>query len=100
MICAQPVPWRSLMLICLLQMQASCCSTLQYVKQFDGTIINVPSDHRIVEMPPSTKGVASTRLGMYGIPDVLEEVMVERDILLAEYAASGFILPVFLQPGH
>lgn len=30
--------------------------TLQYVKQFDGTIINVPSDHRIVEMPPSTKG--------------------------------------------
>ena len=48
MICAQPVPWRSLMLICLLQMQGIMLRTLQYVKQFDGTIINVPSDHRIV----------------------------------------------------
>ncbi|HAE35353.1 MAG TPA: dihydroorotase, partial [Bacteroidetes bacterium] len=62
--------------------------TLQYVKQFDGTIINVPSDHRIVGNATINEGVMSTRLGMYGIPDVLEEVMVERDILLAEYAAS------------
>ncbi len=62
--------------------------TLQYVKLFDGTIINIPSDHSIVGNATINEGNMSTRLGMYGIPDVLEEIMVQRDIKLAEYADS------------
>jgi dihydroorotase len=62
--------------------------TLQYVKMFDGTIINVPGDHKVVGNASVNEGLMSTRLGMYGIPDVLEEIMVTRDILLAEYAQS------------
>lgn len=61
---------------------------LQYVKLFNGTIINVPSDHTIVGNASVNEGVMSTSLGMYGIPDVLEEIMVQRDILLASYAGS------------
>ena len=62
--------------------------TLQYVKLFDGTIINIPSDHTIVGNATINEGTMSTNLGMYGIPDVLEEIMVERYIKLAEYAGS------------
>lgn len=62
--------------------------TLQYVKQFKGTIMNVPGDHRIVGNAAVNEGVMSMQLGMYGIPDVLEEIMVIRDIQLAEYSGS------------
>lgn len=62
--------------------------SLQYVKPFTGVIINIPNDHRIVGNANVNEGEMSVSLGMYGIPDVLEELMVIRDIKLAEYAGS------------
>lgn len=61
---------------------------LQYVKPFSGVIINIPNDHRIVGNANVNEGAMSVQLGMYGIPDILEELMVIRDITLAEYAGS------------
>ncbi|MBC8173610.1 MAG: dihydroorotase [Chitinophagales bacterium] len=61
---------------------------LQYVKPFNGTIINIPNDHAIVGNANVHEGVMSMQLGMYGIPSVLEELMVIRDIKLVEYTNS------------
>ncbi|MBC8046373.1 MAG: dihydroorotase [Fimbriimonadaceae bacterium] len=58
---------------------------LQYVKPFNGTIINIPNDYKIVGNANVNEGVMSMQLGMYGIPNVLEEIMVMRDIKLTEY---------------
>jgi dihydroorotase len=68
--------------------------SLQYVKPFNGVIINIPNDHKIVGNANVNEGVMSVQLGMYGIPDVLEELMVIRDIKLAEYADSHVHLGV------
>lgn len=68
--------------------------SLQYVKPFNGVIINIPNDHKIVGNANVNEGVMSVQLGMYGIPDVLEELMVIRDIKLAEYADSNVHLGV------
>lgn len=62
--------------------------SLLYVKPFDGVIINIPSDHKIVGNANVNEGNMSVQLGMYGIPEVLEELMVIRDIKLAEYTNS------------
>lgn len=62
--------------------------SLQYVKPFNGVIINIPNDHKIVGNANVNEGVMSVQLGMYGIPDILEELMVIRDIKLAEYTDS------------
>lgn len=62
--------------------------SLQYVKPFTGVIINIPNDYRIVGNANINEGEMSVHLGMYGIPDVLEELMVIRDIKLAEYTGS------------
>lgn len=59
--------------------------SLQYVKPFGGTIINIPNDHHVVGNANVNEGVMSMQLGMYGIPGVLEELMVIRDIKLAAY---------------
>jgi dihydroorotase len=58
---------------------------LQYVKPVHATIINIPNDHKIVGNANVNEGVMSMQLGMYGIPNVLEEIQVMRDIKLAEY---------------
>ncbi|MBP7400836.1 MAG: dihydroorotase [Chitinophagales bacterium] len=62
--------------------------SLQYVKPFNGTIINIPNDHVVVGNANVNEGVMSMQLGMYGIPDVLEELMVIRDIKLSDYTKS------------
>ena len=62
--------------------------SLQYVKPFQGTIINIPNDHAIAGNAFVNEGKMSIGLGMYGNPDVLEEIMVIRDIKLAEYTGS------------
>ncbi len=62
--------------------------SLLYVKSFNGVVINIPNDHKIVGNASVNEGLMSTQLGMYGMPDVLEELMVIRDIKLAAYTNS------------
>lgn len=59
---------------------------LQYMKTIHAPIINIPNDYGIVGNATLNEGVMSMQLGMYGIPNVLEELMVIRDMKLAEYA--------------
>lgn len=61
---------------------------LQYAKAFNGLVLNQPHDHSICQDGQVHEGEVSTSLGIKGIPDLAEIVMVERDINLLEYTAS------------
>lgn len=61
---------------------------LQYVKAFDGVIIQVPDDRSIAPHGLMHEGIVSTRLGLPGRPALAEELIVARDIKLTRYAAS------------
>lgn len=61
---------------------------LQYVKSFDGTIIQIPDDTSIGTGGLMNEGIISTQMGLPGKPTMAEELMVARDIKLARYADS------------
>ncbi len=61
---------------------------LQYVKAFDGVIIQIPDDTSINAHGLMNEGIASTQLGLPGKPAMAEELMVARDIKLCRYAES------------
>jgi dihydroorotase len=61
---------------------------LQYVKSFDGTIIQVPDDTSIGANGLMNEGIISTQMGLPGKPILAEELMVARDLKLARYAGS------------
>jgi len=61
---------------------------LQYVKSFEGVIIQLPDDKSINPNGLMNEGITSTRMGLLGRPEIAEEIMVARDIKLASYAAS------------
>jgi dihydroorotase len=61
---------------------------LQYVKSFDGTIIQVPDDTSIGTNGLMNEGIISTQMGLPGKPTMAEELMVARDIKLARYTGS------------
>lgn len=61
---------------------------LQYVKAFNGVILNQPNDLTIGGKGQMNEGEVSTSLGLKGIPDMAEELMVQRDLFLAEYTDS------------
>jgi dihydroorotase len=61
---------------------------LQYVKAFDGTIIQIPDDQTVGAGGLMNEGIVSTRLGLPGKPMMAEELMVARDIKLARYTGS------------
>ncbi len=61
---------------------------LQYVKAFNGTIIQIPDDRSIAPHALMHEGIVSTRLGLPGKPAMAEELMVARDIKLARYTGS------------
>ena len=65
---------------------------LQYVKAFEGVIIQVPEDKTIGAHGLMNEGIASTRLGLAGKPSMAEELMVDRDINLAQYTNSSIHL--------
>jgi len=61
---------------------------LQYIKSFNGVIIQIPDDKTIAPHGLINEGLVSTRLGLPGKPMMAEELMVARDIKLARYADS------------
>jgi dihydroorotase len=61
---------------------------LQYVKAFNGTIIQLPDDKTINPHGLMNEGIISTQLGLPGKPAMAEELIVARDIKLARYAES------------
>ena len=61
---------------------------LQYVKTFEGTLIQIPDDKSINAHGLMNEGIVSTQLGLPGKPAMAEELIVARDIKLARYAES------------
>jgi dihydroorotase len=61
---------------------------LQYVKVFNGVIIQLPDDKSIAPHGLMNEGIVSTRLGLPGKPTMAEELMIARDIKLARYTGS------------
>ncbi|HUQ67276.1 MAG TPA: dihydroorotase [Flavitalea sp.] len=61
---------------------------LQYVKAFDGVVIQIPDDKSVGANGLVHEGIVSTRLGLAGKPMMAEELLVARDIKLARYTES------------
>ena len=61
---------------------------LQYVKAFNGILIQVPDDKSINPHGLMNEGITSTQLGVPGKPAMAEELIIARDIKLARYAES------------
>ena len=61
---------------------------LEYVKAFDGTVIQIPVEESLAKGGLMHEGEISTRLGMPGIPELAETLLVHRDIELARYTES------------
>jgi dihydroorotase len=61
---------------------------LQYVKTFNGVVIQIPDDRSIAAGGLMNEGIVSTQLGLPGKPMMAEELIVARDIKLARYADS------------
>nr|MBA2423364.1 amidohydrolase family protein [Chitinophagales bacterium] len=61
---------------------------LLYVKKIGSVIISYPHDNSIAPNGVMNEGASSVNLGMDGIPSLAEDLMVVRDIELAEYTGS------------
>lgn len=61
---------------------------LQYVKTFNGVIIQLPQDKSINASGLMHEGIVSTRMGLQGVPAIAEEMMIARDIELLRYTNS------------
>ena len=60
-------------------------TALLYTKPFDGLIIHFPNDKSIASKGQVNEGPTSTASGLKGLPSLAEELMVARDLFLAEY---------------
>lgn len=61
---------------------------LQYIKVFDGIILQIPDDKSINPHGLMNEGIISTQLGLPGKPAMAEELFIARDIKLTSYAES------------
>jgi dihydroorotase len=59
--------------------------SLQYLTQFGGLLINHPEDTNLTHFGQMHDGSVSTFLGMKGMPQMAEEIMVMRDMKLLQY---------------
>jgi dihydroorotase len=63
---------------------------LEYGRTFDLPVIQHAEDHALTEGAQMHEGAISTRLGLRGWPRVAEDVIVARDVLLAEVTGARY----------
>lgn len=61
---------------------------LEYVKAFNGTLVQIPVDSALAAGGLMHEGPESVRLGMPGIPSLSETILLYRDIELLRYTGS------------
>lgn len=61
---------------------------LEYVTLFNIPVIEHAEDKQLSAGGSMNEGFTSTRLGLHGLPSISEEIIVARDILLAEFTGS------------
>ncbi len=62
--------------------------TLQYLQKFNGLLIDHPEDHWLNFAGQMHEGVNSTMLGLKGMPAIAEELPLNRNIELLQYAGG------------
>lgn len=68
--------------------------TLLYLQPINGVLINRPEEPTLAFMGQMNEGLMSTQLGMKGIPETAEELMIMRDLELLAYAEIKSKKPV------
>ncbi len=63
-----------------------------YNQSFNGLVMDFPNDKHLFNNGQINEGITSTRLGLKGIPAIAEELMVIRDLFLAEYCNASIHL--------
>lgn len=63
--------------------------TLQYLQPINGLLMNRPEEQLLTRFGQMHEGVQSTLLGLKGMPALVEELIVERDIRLLDYVLEG-----------
>jgi dihydroorotase len=63
---------------------------LEYASTFDLPVIQHAEDHALTDGAQMHEGAVSTRLGLRGWPRVAEDIIVARDLLLAEYVGARY----------
>lgn len=66
---------------------------LQYTQDFDGLVIAYSQDENIKGNGVANEGIVSTRLGLKGIPNLAEELIVARNLFLLEYTGGKLHIP-------
>lgn len=66
---------------------------LQYVQDFDGLIISFCQDEKIKGSGVANEGIVSTQLGLKGIPNLAEELIIARNLFLLEYTGGKLHIP-------
>ena len=66
---------------------------LQYADNFGGIVFSFPLDKNISGKGIVNEGVASTKLGLKGIPALAEELQVARDLYILEYTGGKLHIP-------
>ena len=61
---------------------------LQYIKTFDGVIIEIPENTSISKHGLMHEGIASTKLGMPGKPAISEYIAIQQSLELVSYTNS------------
>ncbi|HET9930497.1 MAG TPA: dihydroorotase, partial [Polyangiaceae bacterium] len=63
---------------------------LEYAKNFDMPVIQHAEDHDLTQGADMNEGAVSARLGLRGWPRAAEDVIVARDVILAEYVKARY----------
>jgi dihydroorotase len=66
---------------------------LQYVQDFDGLVISFCQDSSIKGNGVVNEGIVSTRLGLKGIPNLAEELIIARNLFILEYSGGRLHIP-------
>jgi dihydroorotase len=66
---------------------------MQYVQDFNGLVIAFCQDEKIKGNGVANEGIVSTRLGLKGIPNLAEELIVARNLFLLEYTGGKLHIP-------
>jgi dihydroorotase len=72
--------------------------SLQYIQNFGGLVIDRPSDKLLTISGQMNEGKISTLLGFKGIPKLAEELIVERNLSILEYAGGRLHLSLISSP--
>ena len=65
---------------------------LEYAKNFDMPVIQHAEDHDLTQGADMHEGAVSAKLGLRGWPRAAEDVIVARDVILADYVGARYHL--------